>query len=880
MWPVRLPGGPTVTREIIILSAESGQIGVDLRGIHRPLLGGCLVLIAVIALWQQLADPPPWESDLFRQFYGEEGLRGKQSSPEDLRGRPVTVTGLVYEKEVRTLYGEEVLVLYLKSVIVSSDTSSGDEVSVPNISGQKFNEKLVCQLTTGYTAREHASAGGKTEAERLWEQICLGSHVTVQGRMEFYQHATNPGEWDNANYNLINNVAGQLKEARLLGSDKRQWRIREALLRLRRVLKERLWRALPSREASVLAKMLLGEKYELDREIRELYQNNGIAHVLAISGLHITLLGMGLYGLLRRCGCPIVPSAIIGGCMILFYGGLVGWGISAVRAIGMYLIRMLGEIWGKRYDMLTAMGVLAAGMVCHNPRLVYHCGFLLSFGAVVGMGVIYPALLKLPVNSVLERMIRSAGRADKAHLKRGLKAGESKLYWKYKVLLWFGGLIRGLLASLAVTLATMPIQLWFFYQIPVYGILLNIVVLPLMGLLLTGGLILMFFPAAYPARWVVMGILGLYEELCRLAEGLPGHLWITGCPRPWQIAAYYGILTAVVCMTKRTGKRPGLEERNAARADAVCESVKRRMIHREFAGAGSIAAKAMGKWESGISLLLLTMAVILLTACGDRGFSITMLDVGQGDCVCVRTARGLVYLFDGGSSSRSGVGEYVLIPYLKYQGIRTIDGIFLSHGDQDHINAVRELLSDSKGIRLKVLYLPQSKEPLPESLEELRALAWKAGCKVEYLSQGKGWAQGDFRLTCLWPHSDYGGGGNAGSACYLLEEKDFRVLLTGDVEGEGERQLTAYLRTMSLSGLDVLKVAHHGSRYSTLDAFLQAVTPRLALISAGRDNSYGHPHEETLRRLENRGCRFLQTADGGAIIVRCIHNKMVVEKFR
>ena len=276
----------------------------------------------------------------------------------------------------------------------------------------------------------------------------------------------------------------------------------------------------------------------------------------------------------------------------------------------------------------------------------------------------------------------------------------------------------------------------------------------------------------------------------------------------------------------------------------------------------------------------MTMAVILLTRRRGGGFTLTMLDVGQGDCICVNTGQGQVYLFDGGSSSRSQVGEYVLIPYLKYQGIHTIDGIFLSHGDQDHINAVRELLSDSGGIRLKTLYLPQIAGPLPQPLEELRLLAREAGCRVEYLSQGKGWQQGDFRLTCLWPGEGYDGDDNAGSACYLLEEKDFRALLTGDVEGEGERELTAYLETMGLPGLDVLKVAHHGSRYSTSDAFLQAVTPRLALISAGRKNAYGHPHEETLERLEKVGCLPLQTADSGAITVYYIHNRMEVKIFR
>lgn len=419
------------------------------------------------------------------------------------------------------------------------------------------------------------------------------------------------------------------------------------------------------------------------------------------------------------------------------------------------------------------------------------------------------------------------------------------------------GLLGGLQASLSITLATLPVQLYFFYQIPVYGILLNLAVLPLMSLLLAGGLALMAVPAALPVQWGVTGILALYEGMCRLAEYLPGHLWIAGCPKLWQIAGYYGILTVAVSLLKRYGRH----------SDAVPE--------RKYWDMG-----VLRRWGGRIGLFLLTAAVIFLTRRRESGFALTMLDVGQGDCICVRTAQGQVYLFDGGSSSRSHVGEYVLIPYLKYQGIHTIDGIFLSHGDQDHINGIRELLADSEGIRIKALYLPQVAEPLPEALEELRLLARQAGCRVEYLARGKGWQQGDFRLTCLWPRAGYDGDDNSGSACYLLEERDFRALLTGDVEGEGERELSVCLRTLSLQGLDVLKVAHHGSRYSTSDIFLQSVTPGLALISAGRDNSYGHPHEETLRRLEKAGCVTLQTPESGAITVRYIHSRIEVEKYR
>ena len=811
---------------------DKGQYN-KLRKIKRPLLCGCLMLIAVIVLYQRLVDPPPWEPQL----------------PGEWDGQLLTVTGQVYEKEVRTLYGQEVLILYLKSVTVLSDTESGDGESIPYISEQKIKDKLICRLSAEQAAWLNMSAGGLTGqkgiAPALEQQICLGSRVAVQGKLELYTHATNPGEWDSADYNLITGVAGQLKQAQLLGSDNGKWQIREWLYRCRIWLKGRLYQALPQKEASILARMLLGEKYGLDQEVKELYQNNGIAHVLAISGLHITLLGMSLYRLLRRCGCPIVPAAIAGGCMILLYGGMVGWGISAVRAIGMYLIRMLGEIWSRQYDMLTAMGVLAAGMVCRNPRLVYHCGFLLSFGAVAGMGWLYPALQKSLSDGGLERAVR---------LRRAEGSRDS---YALKSLILLQGLIKSLLASLCITLATLPVQLYFFYQIPVYGTLLNLLVLPLMGIVVAGGLALMALPAILPVRWGIMGILSLYEGLCHIAEALPGHLWITGRPKWWQIVGYYGLLIITVNLWKY--RQQGMSEST--------ETLGKRKY---------FSAKQISGWGC---LLLLTMTVMLLTRRFDNGFTMTMLDVGQGDCICVHTSQGQNYLFDAGSSSRSEVGEYVLIPYLKYQGIHTIDGIFVSHSDMDHVNAIRELLTDSSGIRIKVLYLPRLAEPLPELFEEFENLAREAGCQVVYLSQGMGWQQGDFRLTCLWPEAGYAGESNASSACYLLEEGKLQILFTGDVEGEGERALSACLAKMHISGLDVLKVAHHGSRYSTSETFLQTVSPQLALISAGRNNSYGHPHGETLQRLEKAGCTTLQTPESGAIIICYTYNKIGIKEY-
>ena len=223
----------------------------------------------------------------------------------------------------------------------------------------------------------------KSELKNLESIPPLGCRMEVVGEWSPFFHATNEGEFDTANYYALQGVVGTLKNGRIKKIDQNKWPIREALYDLKQQLICNLYKAFPEKEAAILAKMLLGDGSGLDKEIKDLYQNNGIVHILSISGLHITLLGMGFYQGLRRLTMPIIPSAFLGGVVILLYGMMTGFGVSACRAIGMYLIRMLGEIWGRTYDMLTAMGVLAISMLLENPLLSYHSGFLLSFSSLI-----------------------------------------------------------------------------------------------------------------------------------------------------------------------------------------------------------------------------------------------------------------------------------------------------------------------------------------------------------------------------------------------------------------------------------------------------------------------------------------------------------------
>ena len=337
-----------------------------------------------------------------------------------------------------------------------------------------------------------------------------------------------------------------------------------------------------------------------------------------------------------------------------------------------------------------------------------------------------------------------------------------------------------------------------------------------------------------------------------------------------------------------------------------------------------------GKWIStygipvGICWGFLLLGVVILTWRFRPELQVTFLDVGQGDCIFLQTENGDSYLTDGGSSSVSKVGKYRMIPFLKYQGASQIKAVFVSHADSDHCNGIAELLEQAEleGIRVENLVLTDlADECRSEGYEELVELAGQNGITVQFLHEGQQLQDGELLFQCLHPSKGYRAEDlNETSMVLLVTYREFSMLLTGDVQGAGEEHLTQELQdwkepgvtqmqdVIRISGeeesmeeesieeqsiederieeqieekrsqnkmganhaeteLTVLKVAHHGSKNSTSEEFLKAANPKLAIISCGEGNRYGHPHEETLERLEKADVPWFCTKDYGAITV-------------
>lgn len=828
------------------------------------------------------------------------------------------IAGQVYQKDESSIY--------LKSVVIYKSDAFGQSAGD---SGQGIPcvENFICELPEG-------------------TDVPLGRTVAVEGSFAPYSHATNPGEFDAAVYYRTLSIGGKLRKARIKVCGEDWWPVRDGLYELKCFLKERLYRIFPEKEAAVMSALLLGDKKDLDSELKDLYKRNGILHILSISSLHITIIGMTVYRLLRRIGLPICPAAIGGSVLLLLYGGMTGFSVSACRAIGMYLIRMFGEVAGRTYDMLTALGVMGAVMVAGNPYYLQSSGFLLSFSSVLGIGVVSPVLALSPskssgkglkagdiVKRIRSQILKTQGRPLKVQgqpLKGQGIAGEIGAALGEGCRGLGRGLLQSAMASLSITLTTLPIQLWFYYEIPVYSVFLNLFVLPLMKPMMITGLLAMLVPGLGILGGIDYFILNSYEFVCGCFDRLPFHTWNPGCPRVWQIVAYYVLLAGVVLVrghrkqkeeAGRLGisadgglpggaglRKPGelSEKAGLLKATGARKPGSRKQEDSGKVGLGkpgglserddAVMDRADGiygrrRWPLGPAAEVCALAAaVLLFACRPaQGNSVTFLDVGQGDCILVRTASGENFLFDCGSSSRKGVGKYLLLPYLKYEGIRNIDAVFLSHPDADHVNGAVELLETGgeNNITVGQLLLPAiPQEARQEQLGDLeraaREASQEAPVPVGYLRAGMGFRCGSAAFTCVHPGEGPGTEDvNAYSECFYVEFResardsqdgggeaaDWTLLLTGDVQNEGEAALQEELEARDIRDITVLKAAHHGSKNSTPKGLLERLSPRLTVISSGRNNRYGHPHAELLKRLEESGTAIVQTAQQGAITV-------------
>lgn len=724
-------------------------------------------------------------------------------------GKPILLAGKAAELYEPADGSGENLSFTLKEVLVC--TGSGEEF--PEIQSEfnsyfqsvsQKNNSVLCYLKDGEALPE------------------AGSMVKVRGTLTPFRCAANPGEFDAAQYYEIRGYLFSLKTVRIEWQGGKRDRLGKALYEIRRSGAVLFRQLLGEEDGAVASAMVLGIKKGMDPEQKELYRDAGIAHLLAISGLHVTMLGAAFQKLLEAIRLPRHVTALLAAAFVFCYGQMTGMSVSTLRAMILFFLMLAAGLLGRTADPLTGLAVAACVILLPNPQYLKDAGFQLSFSAVAGAVVLVPVLQE-----------------------RGLTGGEKEHSRKEKILCraW-----KNMTASLGITLATLPVLLFHYYKWNPWSVIANLAAIPLMGVLLpwllvlaAGGTVLHFLPGAMPVLKLLAlparGIFLLYRMLCHMILQLPGSSLHTGMPKGWQIALYcIGLLLLILWGRK------------------ICPALR-------------------------LPLAVLLTAVFLIRLPGP--LQITMLDVGQGECVCLETPKHHFYLIDAGSTSNRSAGKYQMIPFLEYSRADRLEAIFITHWDEDHVNGLEEILEWAQKERISVgrLLLPQT-ELWDEELQSLLGLAERYGILVERIRAETVMKDGELSLTCLHPYAgETVTDRNASSLVLKLEANSFRALFTGDLEAEGEEWLVRSYGSRMLKA-DVLDAGHHGAANATGENFLRAVSPGAVLISCGKNNSYGHPAKETLKRIDGQQAACFVTADCGAVTVRAEKEGFRVRTFK
>ena len=522
--------------------------------------------------------------------------------PIDAKNKPVQVAGTLYHLDTY----EYQSIFYLKEAVLISQTNT----SRNNHTSQSAIQK------------EYPLDGIKVtvKQEKIPAPLGEGMRVLVSGTLEEIPLPGNPGQFHERAYYYARKIKWY--------QDANQVQVLEEnydyLLRFQEQVKDRmkkgLSRSFSKEKAGILEAMLLGEKGNMDKEDTLLFQILGCSHILAISGLHLSILGGGLLKLLCRCSVPRRASIALSAGAMFFYGGLTGSGASVMRAAIMFAVSSGAFLAKRTYDFLSGISLAAILLLCESPYYLYDSSFLLSFGAVLGLAMVYPILFQ-------------KGKEKKG---RGLAV-----------------LTEGVRSSVSVWFLLLPLVLYFFYELPIWGSIVSIFFMPLSELLLLSGLaggVFGCLPVTLPgqlAGLVASGILEVFLIMGRILKMLPGSLWIAGQPELWCCVLYY-VAASLVLFRK--------------------------------------SISPAGKTGKGMKILYGIAVLLLLIPIPKGSLELTFLDVGQGDCACIQTASGTCYLIDGGSTTVSKVGKYRILPFLKASGIRRLQGIFVSHMDQDHVN--------------------------------------------------------------------------------------------------------------------------------------------------------------------------------------------------
>jgi competence protein ComEC len=615
---------------------------------------------------------------------------------------------------------------------------------------------------------------------------------------------TAPPPWLRANLRL-HGIGRVLRAPRIELTANRRGGVAGRVDSMRLRAEAALGRGMPAEQAALARGFVLGEDDRIPADVTEAFQRSGLAHHLAVSGENIVLLAVLAAPLLAALGIPLRTRLLWLLVLIAIYVPLAGGGASIQRAGVMGAAAIVATLAGRPASRTYALLLAVAVTLALNPRASSDVGWQLSFAAVAGIFVLGAPLRDL----LLARMHSRAG--------------------------WRRALADGLAVTIAATLATAPLMAHHFEALSVTSLLANLLALPAVAPAMWLGMIVAALgqlPAipVEPLNWINSLLLAYIGQIARWTGGprwarvgLPLSSWTS------VGAAYAVLLAAALPLRRWAAGRAGMLARRSLRPGRVPRL-----------GVAVLAALAI--------FLGLGLGGPGTASPPDRGLRVSVLDVGQGDSILLQPADGAPLLVDGGPPG-DDIGAK-----LSEFGVRSLAAAVVTHDQSDHAGGVAELLGS----------LPVHRLVYAELGSRLIAAARATGAVPTRVAEGGELRSGSLRLEVLWPPRELLAGPppeDSNSECIVLlaRWRHFEILLTADAEAEAV--------PIDPGPIDVLKVAHHGSADSGLGGLLERTAPRLAVISVGARNPYGHPDPGTLATLARHRVPVLRTDIDGTVSI-------------
>lgn len=650
------------------------------------------------------------------------------------------------------------------------------------------------------------------------EQLNYGDKIIVKGNFEEASRARNEGGFDYKQYLKSKNIYGIITVDKEDISFIKKNNVDVINLLANKVsnsMKIKIEQNLSNETSQLLSGILIGNKSNLQKEIQEDFKNSSLSHVLAISGMHVSYVMLGITFAISKIKFSKKVSKIITILILLFFIILTGKTASVTRACFMSSYIILASMFHKKAHVLTSISISLLIILIINPYFILDIGLQLSYGGTVGIVLIYPILKK-----------HKNKKEDKS---RKVK----KIIYKIK-----DKIIDTILITISANLIIFPIVLFHYNTMSFTFIISNLLISPIIGIIIILGFISVFVsyiisPISKIMFFVLQMFLNLLIQIAHFCAELPLSKVYFPTPKIYVIILYYLFLTYIILVKNKI-----------------------------------IAAKKINK-KIFISFMIIVIILNLILNFIPKTFTISFIDVGQGDSMLVSTPKGKNILIDGGGSRDEAtfdVGRQTLIPYLLNRGITKLDYILISHFDSDHVGGILSVLEE-----LKVEKVIICKQEENENYKKFKEIIKNKKIKVYIVKKGdKLKIEENISLNILWPKDERikENAINNNSIVAKLNYQNFSILLTGDIEKVAENEILKEYKNSNILNANILKVAHHGSKSSSITEFLEKVKPQIALIGVGEKNTFGHPNDGVLKRLENLNTKIYRTDEKGEITIK------------